>query len=318
MLLDKRLIIDPSVRFSYYASIPAMVPEPRIGVKFNVTDRVRLKGSSGYYVQNFISTKSDRDVVNLFTGFLSSPEGELEDTEGEVVANSLQSAVHFIGGIEVDVAKRLTVNVEGYLKKFTQLLDLNRNKTFPSDPDWVIETGEASGVDFLTQYDSKHWSLWLAYSLGFNTRDDGTITYKPHFDRRHNLNFLTTYTFGGDLTWEASVRWNFGSGFPFTKTQGFYEMLNFLGGVDADFLNQNGTMGVVYDDEYNGGRLPYYHRLDIGLRKSFAFGDHTSLDLNASVTNVYDRENIFYFDRLRYERINQLPIIPSIGATFKF
>ena len=42
------------------------------------------------------------------------------------------------------------------------------------------------------------------------------------------------------------------------------------------------------------------------------------MDVTASVTNVYNRENIFYFNRIKYERVNQLPIMPSIGANITF
>ena len=48
--------------------------EPRLGVKYIATEKIRLKISSGFYSQNILSTTSDRDVVNLFTGIISSPE----------------------------------------------------------------------------------------------------------------------------------------------------------------------------------------------------------------------------------------------------
>ncbi len=41
-------------------------------------------------------------------------------------------------------------------------------------------------------------------------------------------------------------------------------------------------------------------------------------EITASATNVYDRANIFYFDRVYYERVNQLPIIPSLSMTVQF
>ena len=43
-----------------------------------------------------------------------------------------------------------------------------------------------------------------------------------------------------------------------------------------------------------------------------------NIDLTASVTNIYNRDNIFYFNRIEYERVNQLPIMPSIGANITF
>ena len=36
------------------------------------------------------------------------------------------------------------------------------------------------------------------------------------------------------------------------------------------------------------------------------------------MTNVYNRNNIFYFDRLTFTRIDQLPFMWSAGLTFRF
>ena len=34
--------------------------------------------------------------------------------------------------------------------------------------------------------------------------------------------------------------------------------------------------------------------------------------------DVYNRENIFYFNRVKYERVNQLPLMPSLGLSLTF
>ena len=70
----KKLLIEPSMRIHYYASLSTMSPEPRLGLKYNATDRFRIKFAVGYYSQNLISAVSDRDVVTLFDGFLSGLE----------------------------------------------------------------------------------------------------------------------------------------------------------------------------------------------------------------------------------------------------
>jgi hypothetical protein len=64
--------------------------------------------------------------------------------------------------------------------------------------------------------------------------------------------------------------------------------------------------------------LPNYHRFDLSFKRRFSIGKRSILDLNASVTNLYNRNNIFYFDRLTYTRVDQLPILWSAGATFNF
>lgn len=151
-------------------------------------------------------------------------------------------------------------------------------------------------------------------------RTFGSITYAPAFDRRHNFNALASYSFGNKKSWEAGVRWNLGSGLPFTQTVGFYEQLSFDQGLGTNIIDQNGQLAVYYGDleDLNKGRLPYYHRLDLSLSKKITFSKYSSLDINASVINTYNRANLFYFDRITFEEVNQLPIMPSLGAVFSF
>jgi hypothetical protein len=320
-----KIVLEPSFRVHYYASLGVASPEPRLGAKWNINKWLRLKYAFGLFSQNMISANSDRDVVNLFYGFLTAPENLPKEFDGKAVKNPLQRAMHNIVGFEVDLGSRVSLNIEGYLKNFLQLSNVNRNKLFPEDDpdapdqlkkDFIIETGKAMGIDFVFKYSYKRLYMWAVYSLSTVTRYDGITEYNPHFDRRHNVNLVGAYTFGKNLNWEASIRWNLGSGFPFTQTAGFYENLVFTDGINTDYTTQNGTLGVEYG-ELNKGRLPYYHRLDLSVKRTFEIGQ-TTLDVVVGVTNVYNRENIFYIDRVRYERVNQLPILPSLGLSWQF
>ncbi|MEL6988778.1 MAG: hypothetical protein AAGK97_13265, partial [Bacteroidota bacterium] len=107
-------------------------------------------------------------------------------------------------------------------------------------------------------------------------------------------------------------------GFPFTLTQGFYGDNRFLDGINTNVNTNNPQLGIIFSDRRNGGRLPYYHRLDLSLKKTIELSKYAELQITASVTNAYDRKNIFYFDRVRYSRVDQLPILPSLGAQLKF
>ncbi|MBX2890245.1 MAG: TonB-dependent receptor [Saprospiraceae bacterium] len=313
------LVIEPGFRLQYYQSLNYSSPEPRLGLKYNITDNLRFKAAGGLYSQNLLSTINERDVVNLFVGFLSGPEEAiLKPNSNERASNRIQTSVHGVAGFEVDVTKNFDLNVEGYYKKFTQLIALNRNKQDQTDPNFVTETGDAYGLDVSMKIEWKRAYLWGAYSLGFVTRNDGEQTYPPVFDRRHNLNFVGTYQMGSKKEWELGARWNFGSGFPFTLTQGFYSSFDFKDGIGSDILTGNPDLGIVYDRVRNAGRLPYYHRLDLSAKRIFRFSKYSNLEITASCTNVYDRDNIFYFDRVRYQRVNQLPIIPALSVTYQF
>ena len=316
-----KFLIEPSFRLQWYASLSNISPEPRLAVKYNVTDHFRLKLAGGLYSQNLISARSDKDVVNLFYGFLSGPDNLPDEFNGEPVTHALQKASHIILGAELDIFKKITLNLEGYYKYFSQLTNLNRNKIYPEDNDYIIEVGDAYGMDMTLKYDQRNYYFWVVYSYAYVNRYyedfDGELEhYYPHFDRRHNVNLVGTYRFGSKLTWEFSARWNFGSGFPFTQTQGYFEKINFEE-IYEDYLTENGELGIIYA-ELNGGRLPTYHRLDFNFKKRFYLSEHSKLDIDFSLVNVYDRQNVFYRDRITGEIVYQLPIIPSLGVTWTF
>lgn len=313
-------ILEPGARANYYASLGAISFEPRLSFKYNVNENLRFKGAAGKYTQNIISTTNDLDVVNYFIGFISSPEESVYSyVDGKNTKNKLQTAYHGVFGVEYDLMENLEVNVETYYKDFTQLVVVNRDKREVSEPNYVVETGGAYGVDFSTKYELKNLYLWLTYSLGFVDRNDGEQIYPTVFDRRHNINILANYDFGKDYSWQLGVRWNMGSGFPFTKTQGFYNHLFFKDGVDSDYTTENPSdLGVVYSDDRNSGRLPYYHRLDISLKKTIQFSKYLNAEISGSIINVYNRKNIFYFDRINYQRVNQLPVLPALSVKFNF
>lgn len=314
-----KIVFEPGFRLQYYASLGEFSPEPRLGFKYNISDKTRFKLAAGLYSQNVIATSNERDVVNLFNGFLSGPDSQFNGYDGQPVDTKLQKAAHAVVGIEQDLSDNLQLNVEGYFKDFNQLVVINRNKTSRGESDFSTEEGEAYGIDVTLKYEKENWYIWGGYSLGYVKRFDGEVEYPTIFDRRHNVNFLTTYTFGDRNDWQVSMRWNLGSGFPFTKTQSFFHDISFLEGVGTDYLTSNPEdLGIIYSDERNGGRLPYYHRLDVSVQKNIEFSENMDLEVVASATNTYNRDNIFYFDRVRFERVDQLPIIPALALRLNF
>jgi len=328
-------VVEPSIRFQYYGTLSVFSPEPRLGVKYKAGERFRLKAALGKYTQNLMATNSDRDVINLFYGFLAGPEdlqSEFtdENLEQRKIDNVLQTARHYVAGFEFDITDRWNLNVESYYRDFRQLTNVNRNKIYENGSgqntdkpeeltrDYVIETGKAYGTDVVLKYEDKTYYVNLVYSIAKVQRWDVYRYYAPVFDRRHNLNLIGTYLFGKDKCFELSARWNLGSGLPFTQTQGFYSGQGVTQGISLDYLTNNSQYLSVQYAELNGGRLPYYHRLDVNLKRTIKLNKNSSLELNAGVTNLYNRANVFYIDRITGERIDQLPFLPTIGVDFTF
>ena len=264
-----RWLIDPGFRLVYYASLNDASPEPRLAAKFNANDKLRFKFAGGVYSQIFLDARSDNDIVNLFSGFLTS-SGKLDHPStflGRETKSTIQHAQHLVAGAEYDFTPHLTGNAEVYFKNFDNLLNANRNKMFDRNTDasygpggsyekpgyllndFIVESGKAYGIDFSLCYDAERLYVWATYSLGRVERTEeietGAHTYNPHYDRRHTVNLLATYALGKQREWEFSGRWTFGSGFPFTQTQGVFQNVLF-GSIGSDYVNQNGEFGLHY------------------------------------------------------------------------
>ena len=332
--IKKQWVIQPGARVQYYPSIPDIQFEPRLGAKYNWTENFRLKFSGGRYTQNFTSASSDRDVVQLFYGFLSAPsdvQSNFTQPNGNQIdpQNGLQIAWHGIAGFEYDLSKFWSLNVEGYYKYFPRLSNINLNKLYEDEvefnqiddvykKDFLVEAGYAYGVDFLLKYNKNRLYLWGVYSYGFTERWDGFEWYFPIFDRRHNVNLVANYLFGENKDLELSVRWNLGSGLPFTPTSGYYQGEQFTGGVTTDYTTTNPSDVSILLGGLNTARLPTYHRFDITVKKRFELKNKTTMELIAGLTNAYNRDNIFYVNRVTNEKIYQLPILPSLSFSYKF
>jgi hypothetical protein len=327
--------MEAGIRLQGYLTYTTASLEPRLGIKYNVNENFRLKSSGGRYSQNFTSANSDRDVVNIFNGLLSAPtnvQSTFVQENGNVIEgidNGIQYAWHAIAGFEWDLTKKISLNIEGYYKYFNRLSNINFNKLYDDvalnsqiddvfKKDFIIENGAAYGLDFLLKRSTQRTFLWVGYSLGKVNRWDGFINYATVFDRRHNVNLVFTYLAGKKRNIELSARWNYGSGLPFTPTAGFYESQNFQNGVSTDIVGNNPNYVETILGDLNSKRLPDYHRLDITAKYPITIKGKEPLEITMGITNLYNRQNIFYVNRLTADVIYQLPILPSLGVSYRW
>jgi hypothetical protein len=324
---QRRIKANIGLRSQYYASLGNGSFEPRLQFRYSPRPFLGFKFSAGLYSQNLLSAISDRDVVNLFYGFLSGPDNLPTVFDGQAVTTKLQKARHASAGFDISFKKHY-INVESFFKYFNQITNINRDKLFDDNAanqdkpaslrqDFIIERGNAYGGDISYKYDFRPFYVWAVYSLTYVDRFDGKIRYQPVFDRRHNANLMISYNFDTANPTEISFRWNIGSGFPFTQTQGYYQKYDFQSGISTNYTSGNGNLGILYGP-LNEGRLPWYHRLDFSIRRTWKLKNLRELGMVFSVTNVYNRSNIFYFDRINLTRVDQLPFLPAIGCTYTF
>jgi hypothetical protein len=268
--------------------------EPRASFTYRFLPRASFKGGWGIYIQELTTLIDENEIISLFEPWIIIPE-YLKPS----------SAVHYTAGVDVDLQSNLSLSMEVYLKKLKNLPMLNEKKYFKSDPDLISGEGESYGYEFLMKYNLDWLNLTASYTLSWAFKELDNYVYYPKYDTRNSANITTEFLFGSG--WSTSAVWSYSSGLPFTELLGFYDKYYI-----NNFYNPWYSIGVFHPysliGDRNLGRLPEYHRLDLGVTKKISISPfNTELSLN--LVNVYNRENIFYFERDSGKRINMLPLL---------
>ncbi len=226
----------------------------------------------------------------------------------------------YVLGIEHRVSSDAILKLEGFYKKY---LDYpasiarpyvvlsntgagfegsdNNFEAFGFEPLTSAGTGVAQGIEFSAQKKLSeipfYGILSLTWSQIENTALDG-VARTGKYNQEWLLSLSGGYQF--DESWEASFKFRFSSGAPYTS------------------FEANGSQLV---SKYNTARLPDAHALDIRVDKKWFFEKFTLITY-IDVQNVYNRKNVFAY---RWDRREQrqdgggnIGILPSIGVSLEF
>ncbi len=276
------------------------IVEPRVSLTYNFLPNLIIKGAWGIYTQELITLTNENEVISVFEPWVITPD-YLKPSE----------AIHYVLGLEFISLSNFNFTIETYYKRLMNIAEQNDKKAIASDPDFIKGKGESYGSEFMFNYQTSLLQATVSYSLSWAYKEiDGWVSY-PKYDSRHSLNLNLTLNLGKG--WESSISWFFNSGLPFTQIVGYYDKL-----YVKDLFNTGSLFGAYTPftilGDRNLGRLPTYHRLDLSITKKFEL-DILKILVSLDILNVYNRKNIFYFERKTGERVNMLPILPT--ATIK-
>jgi hypothetical protein len=285
--------------------------EPRFrAVKERETDQFSV--ALGSFHQEVVGLTDRRDASGVFTAWTSSPDDQ-----------KVPEALHAIVGYRKTFGGNFDVSLEAYAKKlknlfipewtayprFTTRIQPAEGRVFGGDLRVEYRKGPFTGLVTYgissVEYRAKQESIYLWYG-------EDELQFRPAHDRRHQVNAVAAFDFE---SFELNIRWQFGSGLPYSRALGFDGFMLVDGAIDV-FKNP-GSRRVIYERPYNGV-LPTYHRLDVTLEKSIRFSHGVTLSGLLGVINAYDRTNLFYLDVFTLRRVNQLPIIPTFGLKLDF
>lgn len=307
LALHERLDLNPSLALSLpFDHKPGL--EPRLRLKWRPwnTQAQELNVAIGLYQQTFMGVSDERDAGSVFTAWLAAP---LEGKQAR--------AFHALLGWFQQIGP-LDFSAEGYYKRLNNLpvpiwSTLGRFTTalMPADAN-IYGLDMRLAVQHRTVYAyvgyGYSWTRYQAAQENFGLWFGEPIQeYHPPHDRRHQFNAVASWSPGA---FQTSIRWQYSSGFPYTKPLGFDSLIN-VRGLAEDPAGDYGTPRFLFDKPYDA-RLPTYHRLDVSAGYTFTTR-LAALTLQAGAINLYDRVNLFYYDVFALRRVNQLPFTPYIS-----
>ncbi len=276
--------------------------EPRISLTYSPLPVIVFKAAWGKYQQEITTLSDENEVISLFEPFVIVPD-YLE----------MPRATHYTLGADIFFTEFWKFSTEVYYKYLENITAINTDKKFAADNDLVSGTGESYGIEASTHITLNPVRFTASYALAYSYKKINDWTYYPRYDSRHAVNLSLEYNIGKG--WKTSITWVFKTGLPFTPIIGYYDKL-FLGDFSNDWDIYSHYIPFSVLGDRNIERLPNYHRMDLSLSKVVQLG-FMKIDLNASIVNVYNRKNIFYFDRSTGEIVNMLPFLPTVSVKVK-
>lgn len=320
---NARWLLEGGLRLDYWRPDEAdatTVISPRFAVKRYFRDGDwGARAAAGRYSQSILSMRDEKLPL--------SPDWWMSSgSKAPVVVSD-----HIQGGVEAFVGRHdeWFVALEGYYRRFDGLSVRNWADD-PEDPDddLLVGEGRSYGADLIVRRDVGEITGWISISLlkarrtfpdtGAGLEAAPIIEYPPVFDRRLDVDLVLRRALPLEI--EAGLRWNFGTGLPYTRPLGAFEiyraqMIDLL--VDPTYAT-----GIVYGPR-NGERYPVRHRMDISFRKTWEKG-WGRITPHVSIVNVYNRKNVlFYSFNFRHETpvrtgSSMIPILPTIGVEVSF
>lgn len=262
---------------------------PRSSVELTVYRRNRISFATGLYQQ----------VHDMY--FTNDTFGNPDLTT--------KKAIHYVLGYSHDFPDNVTLTIEGYYKKLWDLVVAGGEHTFDD-----IGTGRVCGGEiFLQRKLTRDFFGWISYGYSVSKRDDhdGQGEYLFNYDRTHIVNIIASYRV---VSWfQAGVKWRYATGLPVTDI------------IGSHYDTAQGENFPIYSDDYNGNRLPAYHKLDIRF-DFFADMGGARWNFYIEVLNAYNNPNVYersFNQREPYSDdnpsdIRDLPFLPYFGIEVRF
>ena len=294
-------------------------PEPRLAVRWQLTEKTAIKGSYNLMTQ----------YSHLLT---SNSVGLSNDIWVPANKNAPPQYIHqFALGLGCSIADgNIELSAEAYYKILKNQIDFQEgaNITLNLSKNWweLIEKngkGTAYGTEFLFQKKTGKWQGWIGYTLSWNFRQFENINkgeiFPFRYDRRHEFSIVNIWK--RPSGWDFSASWVYATGNAATVVIARHNPpLGSATGIPES--------EIIVLSERNAYRMPNFHRLDIGWQKKSLTKKGREKTLGFGAYNVYNRLNPFFItlgevsvgQTIEYQLVQKslLPIVPYISYSLKW
>jgi len=280
--------------------------EPRLNLKYNITQLHNLKAGFGISTQNLHAIRSSATSFPFDRYALTSAAVKPE--------RSLQYGIGYSG---MTGNGAFDWSAEGYYRSMDNVYDFKDGRSTFSDI--AIESiifggcGRSYGAEFMFRKNTGRLTGWLSYTISHTETkilgiNDGQW-YNATNDRRHDFTVTAIYKLSD--SWNLSGSWIFMSGQPLTAPDVKYEI--------------SGETCYYYSRR-NAYMTPPTHRLDLSA-KYIHTGKKLTYEWAVGIYNAYCRYNPFlvYFEDdaskpsgTRAVLHAMYGLVPSVSYTLKF
>ena len=232
----------------------------------------------------------------------------------------------FALGVAADLPYNLFLNVEGYVKTMSNIMEyMGTSQFFPPVNDWersyVSGEGLAYGVETEFAWRTRKTDISAFYTLSWSKRRFKEFFhdwYPDRYDNRHKLTIAASHKFSDRFDIYASWNWHSGNRITVVSHS-----------LPHEGYDPHDGFGRPHDfhDTPNNMKLPDYHRLDLGanFRKTTKRGNESIWTI--SIYNTYCRMNPIWADiwlstddvkGYKCKAYAVVPIIPMFSYTLRF
>ena len=282
--LTNTLQLDVGLRYLYQEVLRNNYFEPRIALVTSLTDRLKLKISTGKHFQ-FVSQLVAFDTNRLGFNNQFWVTAQNADNDNNVTIPVIESN-QWMGGF-IYRKGSWTLDVEGYVKELAGITTFSSSFFELDNKPFSSGNSRIRGIDFLLKKRFKRYRSWVSYSLSKIKYEFPEISLDPivaSHDQTHIFKWVHLYKY---KFWDFSLGLEYRSGLPATQA--------FL--VDDQ---------IAYG-EPNALRLSQYFRMDASIVYNFGSAEKWNGFISFSLQNLTDNTNILGRNYILAEQDMTLP-----------